>query len=583
MKQIKILFTLLLFLGSLNLSAQTPEKFRNHRVGKKETLSSIIERYGISKTQLLQYNPLVDRVGIKRKMTLRIPVYKKELLINEQTLGIKEVENDSFIHLVAPKETKWRLAYKYNTTIRILDSLNPQIKEGLKIGQRLIMPTAVAAKIIPEKDSLFNYYKVLPKEGFYRIEKKLGVNKRVLDSLNPNIETTGLQPGMILKIPGMQSGVLKVENDLLVERVNLLDSTLQKSKIKLGVLLPFRASEIVFDSIVDTEKILEGRNLHTISLDFYTGVQFAIKKAAIKGIDVELTTLDTENNPTILQEIIRSDVLKDLDFIVGPLIPKNFNIISNAPSLSQLIKIAPLSSVPVVLRKNVFQSVTEEAHFRSKMYRHLVSVIDTTQNVVIVADSSHRDIEKELKLKFPWAITIRPELQDYILPELVDSLLVDSLPNKVLFESKSFPLIASAISQFNAQNSKDREVQVFTTFRGNAYDNENLSLSMLGGVKFTYPVGFKPLDEDSSRAFIENYINYYGKSPTKEALRGYDVTLDAILRTAVAKDLKKSLELGETGYSSNRFLYHKNINESFSNEAFFILQHKGYEILEIKE
>ena len=325
--------------------------------------------------------------------------------------------------MVAPKETKWRLAYKYNTTIRILDSLNPQIKEGLKIGQRLIMPTAVAAKIIPEKDSLFNYYKVLPKEGFYRIEKKLGVNKRVLDSLNPNIETTGLQPGMILKIPGMQSGVLKVENDLLVERVNLLDSTLQKAKIKLGVLLPFRASEIVFDSIVDTEKILEGRNLHTISLDFYTGVQFAIKKAAIKGIDVELTTLDTENNPTILQEIIRSNVLKDLDFIVGPLIPKNFNIISNAPSLSQLIKIAPLSSVPVVLRKNVFQSVTEEAHFRSKMYRHLVSVIDTTQNVVIVADSSHRDIEKELKLKFPWAITIRPELQDYILPELVDSLL----------------------------------------------------------------------------------------------------------------------------------------------------------------
>ena len=231
-------------------------------------------------------------------------------------------------------------------------------------------------------------------------------------------------------------------------------------------------------------------------------------------------------------------MLKDLDFIVGPLIPKNFNIISNAPSLSQLIKIAPLSSVPVVLRKNVFQSVTEEAHFRSKMYRHLVSVIDTTQNVVIVADSSHRDIEKELKLKFPWAITIRPELQDYILPELVDSLLVDSLPNKVLFESKSFPLIASAISQFNAQNSKNREVQVFTTFRGNAYDNENLSLSMLGGVKFTYPVGFKPLDEDSSRAFIENYINYYGKPPTKEALRGYDVTLDAILRTAVAKDLK---------------------------------------------
>ena len=583
MKQIKVLLTSLLFLGSFFLSAQTPEKFSDHKVGKQETLDSIIEQYGISEAQLLEYNPLLERVGIRRKMTLRIPVYGKQTMQKEQDKASKEVENNSFTHLVKPKETKWRLAYQYSTTIAVIDSLNPQIKEGLKIGQLLRVPFALETEAIPEKDSLFNYYKVLPKEGFYRIEKKLGVSKQVLDSLNPNIETIGLQPGMILKIPGTQSGVLKVENDLLVERVNLLDSTLKLSKVKLGVLLPFRAKEIVFDSIEDTEKTLAGRNLHTISLDFYAGVQFAIKQAAKKGIDIELTALDTENNIVAIQEIIRSGELKDLDFIIGPLVPRNFNIISNESSLSHLPKIAPLSSNPVVLRKNVFQSVTQEARFRSKMYAHLAMVIDTTQNVVIVADSLNRAIEKELKRQFPWATTLRPELQDYILPELVDSLLVDSLPNKVLFESKSFPLIASAISQFNAQNTKDREVQVFTTFRGNAYDNENLSRSMLGGVKFTYPVGFKPFDSKSSEPFIANYVNDYGKPPTKEALRGYDLTLDAILRTAVAKDLRESLELGETEYSSNRFLYRKDINESFSNDAIFILQHKGYEILEIKE
>ena len=140
---------------------------------------------------------------------------------------------------------------------------------------------------------MYNYYKVLPKEGFYRIEKKLGVSQQVLDSLNPNLASTGLQVGMILKIPGKQSGKLKVENDLLVERTNLLDSTLQLRKIKFGVLLPFRAKEIVFDSIEDTEKTLAGRNLHTISLDFYSGVLFAIKQSVNKGIDIDLTTLDT--------------------------------------------------------------------------------------------------------------------------------------------------------------------------------------------------------------------------------------------------------------------------------------------------
>ena len=162
-------------------------------------------------------------------------------------------------------------------------------------------------------------------------------------------------------------------------------------------------------------------------------------------------------------------------------------------------------------------------------------------------------------------------------------MLVDSLSNKVLLETKSFPLIASAISQFNAQNTSDREVQVYTSFRSNAYDNENLSRVVLGGVKFTYPVGFKPLDPDLNQEFITSFIYEYGQPPSKEALRGYDVVLDAILRIAISKELSKSSDLGETEYLSNRFLYSPEKNDAYSNKAIFILQHKGYEIFEIKE
>ena len=75
----------------------------------------------------------------------------------------------------------------------------------------------------------------------------------------------------------------------------------------------------------------------------------------------------------------------------------------------------------------------------------------------------------------------------------------------------------------------------------------------------------------------------FGKPPNKVAIRGYDVVLDAILRTAVAKNLLKSLDLGETQYQSNRFLYRENENESLINTGLYILQHQGYEIIEIKE
>lgn len=579
-------FTLirLLLLSSFYVVAQTPESFTNHKVRKGETLELIIEHYGIDELQLKEYNPSVERFGIRRRMNLRIPVYSiQEKAVETQSQETTIYTLNFIQHEVTPKETKWRLAYQYKTTIEILDSLNPEIREGLKIGQKIRIPQADIQEIIPERDSLFNYYKVLPKEGFYRIEKKLGVDKATLDSLNPTLKETGLKAGMILKIPGEQSGDFIIENDLLVERVNLADSVFQKTDVKLALLLPFKVNEIEFDSIEDTKRLLQDRNLHTLSLDFYTGVLFALKQAKERGLSVELSTFDTENSFAKLDEISDQLAAAQTDFIVGPLIPANFDYVSNKKEVIEIPKIAPLSSNPVVFRKNVYQSITRADTFRTKMYDYLEQVIDTTQHVIIVADSLNRSIEKKLRAQFPWAITLRPEKGDYILPELADSLLIDSLPNKVFLETQSFPLIANALSQFNAQNSVERDVQVFTTYRSNVYDNENLSRKMLGGIQFTYPVGFKPLDYSSDRQFIQKFESEYGKPPTKESLRAYDLVMDLILRIAVAKDLKSSLELGETQYRSNRFLYQPQTNDSYINSALFLLQHRGYEIFEIKE
>jgi len=579
-------FTLirLLLLSSFYVVAQTPESFTTHKVRKGETLELIIEHYGIDELQLKEYNPSVERFGIRRRMNLRIPVYSiQEKAVETQSQETTIYTLNFIQHEVTPKETKWRLAYQYKTTIEILDSLNPEIREGLKIGQKIRIPQADIQEIIPERDSLFNYYKVLPKEGFYRIEKKLGVDKATLDSLNPTLKETGLKAGMILKIPGEQSGDFIIENDLLVERVNLADSVFQKTDVKLALLLPFKVNEIEFDSIEDTKRLLQDRNLHTLSLDFYTGVLFALKQAKERGLSVELNTFDTENSFAKLDEISDQLAAAQTDFIVGPLIPANFDYVSNKKEVIEIPKIAPLSSNPVVFRKNVYQSITRAETFRTKMYDYLEQVIDTTQHVIIVADSLNRSIEKKLRAQFPWAITLRPEKGDYILPELADSLLIDSLPNKVFLETQSFPLIANALSQFNAQNSVERDVQVFTTYRSNVYDNENLSRKMLGGIQFTYPVGFKPLDYSSDRQFIQKFESEYGKPPTKESLRAYDLVMDLILRIAVAKDLKSSLELGETQYRSNRFLYQPQTNDSYINSALFLLQHRGYEIFEIKE
>ena len=557
---------------------QNPESFLNHKVKKNESLESLTKKYELTENEIIFYNPLIQKIGLKKRMILKIPTY------NNQNLVTKSVDSNEYkIHEVRSKETKWRLAYENQTTIKVIDSLNPEIINGLKIGQKIRLPISKVKLKVPEKDSAYNYYKVLPKEGYYRIEKKLGVNQFVLDSLNPNIKNTGIKEGMILKVPLKNSGEMIVKNDLLIDRINLIDSISKTSKVKLALFLPFKANDVILDSLEQTKSLLIDRNLHTISLDFLRGTKFAIQTASNNGISVDLTVFDTQNDILIINDLLKSNDLSKFNVIVGPLITSNFDFLTSNRGLINIPKISPLSINDVYLRKNVYQSIPRKDFLRNKMIKFLEKKLDSTQNILLVADSTNRRIEDELKKKFPYSLILRPEKEDYLLPELVDSLLLDSVPNKVILESESFPLIASVISQMNAQNNSNRNVQLYTTYRGNAYETENISNKVMGGINFTYPTFYKKLPPENLTDFQDDYIDLYGKLPNKESTRAYDLILDVVLRIAFKEKLKRTIDIGETQYIENRFFYDKTENESYTNRAFYILQHSGYDIMEIKD
>lgn len=574
MKRILFLLSFLSFF--LVLGQQTPERFLSHKVKKKETLYGLARRYNISIDQIKEFNPLIEKIGLKKKMELQIPVYP----IVELPKAVP-LQEGLTKYLVQPKETKWRLAYRYGVTIQELEKLNPQIKEGLKIGQEIVVPK----RSIDETQALeesFNYYKVKPKEGYYRLEKKLGVTQADLVELNPGLPTTGLQAGMILKIPPNKTGDLKIDNDLLVEKVRLEDSLFSVTNLKLVAFLPFKTNVIEFDSLEKTEKLLQKRNIHTIALDMYMGMEMAIAKADSLGITTALTVFDTQNSKSELQKIISTYNWEQTAGIIGPLIPSNFDAASNLAVLRNIPMIAPLSSKPVKKRAQVYQSVTTTKRMRDKMVDYLRQIIDTTQNVMIIADTLNVPFAKTLEEAYPFAQRIVPEDGGFVVPDLVDSLLIDSLPNKVIFESQNLGLAANVTSLLNAQISKEREVQLFTTQRTAIYDNPNISQKHLGNLRFTYVSGSYPQDNQKRKEFKDNFQKRFGDYPTKEAIRAYDVTLDIILRLAAANAIEETA-LGETDYLENRFYYLKDPEGGFQNTASYILQHQGYDVFEIKK
>ena len=553
-----------------------PERFLTHKVKKKETLYGLARKYNVSIEQIKEFNPLIDKIGLKKRMQLKIPVYP--IIEAPRAVPLKEGLEK---YLVQPKETKWRLAYRYGITIQELEQLNPQIKDGLKIGQEIVIPkrTVEETKALEEA---FNYYKVKPKEGFYRLEKKLGVTEADLIALNPTLPETGLQEGMILKIGLQNTGDLKVEDDLLIEKVRLEDSVLTNTDIKLVAFLPFKSASIEFDSVEKTTALLKKRNLHTIALDFYMGMVLAVEKADALGISVKLNVLDSQNKKQSISEQVEAIDWSDVQGLIGPLITANFDYAAQLPVLKNVPMVSPLSSKKINQAKHVYQSVSPLASLRNKMVAYLDKIIDTTQNVMIIADTLNAAFAKGFEEKYPYAQRVRPEEGGFVLPDLIDSLLTDSLPNKVVFESQDLNLAANVISLLNSQVSKERDVQLFTTLRTSIYENENISRKHLGNLRFTYLSGNHPMKSERRMLFKNAYQKRFGDFPSKEAFRAHDITLDIILRLAYKEEIYLPA-IGETDYLENRFFYGKASQTGYQNVGFYLLQHQGYDIMEIKK
>ena len=230
-----------------------------------------------------------------------------------------------------------------------------------------------------------------------------------------------------------------------------------------------------------------------------------------------------------------------------------------------------------------FQSVPSIQSQREVMFTHVDSLIikDPDPCVMIIYDRSTELVKEKLLKRFPYAELIDTDLtMGLVDPEITDSLLVEKKNNLVFLESQNLNVITSVSSLLNSQISKERNINLLSTYRSETYENENISYQQLGNLNFTYPSYFIPYYGDELNELNALFIENFGKLPNKIALRGYEITLDLILRTAHRRKLVKSIDLGETSYFQNRFDY-VNKEQGYINQSVFLVKHDDLEVLEI--
>ena len=618
------------------IEQEEPIGFVSHNVKRKETLFGVAKDYGVTEEDIKRYNRELYSAQLRRGMTLKIPKYKK---VRTQETQLNE--EDFEIYLVKAKETRWSIAHRSGITIDSLLVLNPQLssdRDILSEGQELRLPRIKGSTIKEQDVQIYTSYTIPKKQTFYSLEKQFGVTSEEVIKLNPEIKERGLQEGMVIRLPGKKevsheittdnflfyevkpkqtefsltrklgisykdllalnpdlskglkagmvlkipkenAGQLEIKNALILDRINLVDSINRFHKPKLVFLLPFRLDRLNLSDQEATKKTIETSNALKYSLGLYSGALVALDSIKKLGVSVDVKTFDTQLTVEKVKSILASERWENVSAIFGPLDPKSIQEVAVKTSSYDIPVIAPLASNSELSLENVFFATTTDEELRKKMLGFTRDKW-TNENIIIIADENNKQVEKSILERFPNAKTI--SLKDNLSMNIdqFNSLLSKTTENWVFLETDNFKIIASVSSILNSSLSKDVKINLFTTDKNKAFDNDVISSSHLSNLRFAYPSIYKEVGEDS---FVRLYRKRFGNDPDRYAVRGFDITYDLLLKLAYKNDLfEASRIIGETQYSGNKFDYSKDISSGYFNKASYILRFENMQLTEVK-
>jgi LysM repeat protein len=494
-------------------------------------------------------------------------------------------------YTIPPKMNFYRLEKEFGLNADEVIRLNPEIAErgGLKEGMVIRIPEKKREAGEINTDN-YMFYEVKPKQTEFRLTRMFGLPWQELVLLNPELKD-GLKAGMILKLPKDQVGDFEVKNALILDKINLLDSIDVANKPRLLYLLPFRLDKLNLTDKEQTAELILRRNSLKFSLGLYSGAMVALDSIRDLGVSVTVKTVDNQLELERTKQILQGEDLSKYNAIFGPLDVSSLKEVAVQAARHNVPVIAPVPANGDIRLSNMFFSYTADVDLREHMLNY-VAENRTNQNILVIADNGHKAVADIIMAKFPSAKMVAVKQEDKnigINRDKLGSLLVKDVENWVFLETDSFQLISSVVSILNAFNNtplnpeRDKvgiQLRMFTTDRNNGFENDALSSTHLSNLNFTYPSVFR---EVPTNAFVKRYKAKFGENPDRYAVRGFDITMDLLLKLAYKNDLiDVSKYLGNTEYSGSQFNYEKEASSGHYNRASYIMAYENMYIRQLE-
>lgn len=546
---------------------------KTHIVSAKETVYGLTKLYNVSEEDLQKANPGLAANGLKIGEELIIPT--KQAIVTP-TKKVAAAENKTGrTHVVEAKETLYGISKQYNVSIEDLEKLNPEIKDGLQIGFSIKIPKEVVEKAnkeevkpnaaiidLPVKPNRISY-QVEPKETLYGISKKTGYSQEELIALNPSLKE-GVRDGMLLYFPasGKNSSAMKIKSS------TDLNQTINTSKRKkLVLLMPFNISKIQSDTSSVRNRIRNDKFLN-MTLDFYSGALMAIDSAKVLGLNVDIKIFDSEEtkNSSNVASIFKQSNFAGTDLVIGPFYQSNVETAAQLLIKDSISIISPLSKDTNAVLPNVIQTIPSDIFMKNKMFdfmrmngNNIIAVVDTKK---LSTRKYFAENQKNVRMvNFETIETTDNGLK---------SLLEKGKKNYVVMDTENTYRIKMIINTLIAMQA-EYDIQLVILDPNAKLDSDEIRIENLAQLKLMFPSTGKQVTENERSYFTQKYRQANMVSPSPYAVRGFDITFDALVRLSQEQSFKETMLSVTTEQFENKFSYTKREDKGFRNNGFYIL------------
>ena len=543
---------------------QEESSLETYIVQPKDTKYSLAKKFKITIDDLDNWNKVIVRDGLQEGQVI---IVKKP--INPDHV-IPETVKDSILdegkYRIQPEDTKYGVSKKFGLTIEELEELNPHLNDDFAIGT-VIAVTKKGKKIISKEKSDYEQYTIKPKETLYGVSKKFNVSQMEILKLNP-ILSEGFKEGVVINIPNKN-----LESRTIASDKTKLEVIKNNEEKTLVLLLPFNISMIENDTVRSKTEFLNSKHgrLTNIALDYYAGALVAIDSAKRMGFtNLKVKIFDSESTKTsnAIASIINKNDFSKVDAVVGPFINSQVEQAALLLEKYNIPIISPLSSANGKPYPNIYYARPSDELMREVLFNHFKK---NNGNVLAVFSNKKQENKETLLAQFPDLKVVPNTEKGGVTSESIMSMLDPTRKNYVILDTEKTGMILNVTSILgNLKKKYDIQLVVFELYE--SLDFEEIPMKRYTNLKMMYPSVTKNNQSGYYKSFQEKFKKANNINPNLFATRGFDVTLDTILRIYQENGFQDSALTSMSEQLESKFNYIK-IEEGNYNTGIYLMQY----------